>query len=156
MQACTRNNTESMLKNNFLKIKLKGTTRNPAGIGAKVYAYAGTDKFYVEQNPVRGYQSSVDNALHLGLGKHPALDSLRIIWPDNASQLLLNSGTNNTLILNIQDAKRYEPPVAGSEKLLEEIKAINFLHIENEENDFAKQFLLPHFFSLKDLQPACL
>jgi len=142
-----RNNNEILLKNNFLKIKLRGDPKNPTGIGAKVYAYAGLDAFYFEQNPVRGYQSSVDNDLHVGIGQHPSLDSLRIRWPDNTSQLVLNSKANSILTLNIQHATRYESPSVVGKKLLEETEAPDFRHIENEENDFAKQFLLPHFFS---------
>jgi hypothetical protein len=76
-----RNNSEKLLRNNFLKIKLNGDAKNRNGVGAKIYAYAGADKFYLEQNPVRGYQSSVDMILHLGLGNHSQIDSLRVVWP---------------------------------------------------------------------------
>lgn len=142
-----RNNSQELLKKNFLKIKLDGGQSNMTGIGAKIYAYAGTDKFYVEQNPVRGYQSSVDNVLHLGLGKHSTLDSLRIIWPDQTSQLIKNSAGNTTLLLSIRDAVKYSLHKNSTSPLLHEIGAIDFSHVENVENDFAKQFLLPHFFS---------
>ncbi len=142
-----RNNSETMLKNNFLRIALKGNSKNPSGIGAKIYAYAGVDQFYLEQNPVRGYQSSVGSVLHLGLGKHSLLDSVRIVWPDQTSQLLLNNQVNKTLTLRIQDSKNYNTPLEVKSQLLTEVKALDFNHRENEENDFAKQFLLPHFFS---------
>ena len=142
-----RNNSETMLKNNFLKIGLQGSTRNAKGIGAKIYAYAGGDQFYVEQNPARGYQSSVGSFLHLGLGKHTILDSLRIIWPDHTSQLLLNKQVNKTLTLRIQDSKNYSKPLEAAPALMKEVSALDFKHRENEENDFTKQFLLPHFFS---------
>ena len=142
-----RNNSEKLLKNNFLKIKLKGGANNLTGIGAKIYAYAGTDKFYLEQNPVRGYQSSVDNDLHLGLGTHSTIDSLRIIWPDHTSQVIRNSAVNTTLLLSARDAAKYTLPLYVASPLLQEINAIDFRHVENVENDFARQFLLPHFFS---------
>lgn len=142
-----RNNNEKLLQNNFLRIKIKGAVKNPAGIGAKVYAYGGEDKFYVEQSPVRGYQSSVDHVLHLGLGKHRVLDSMRIIWPDHTSQLIKNIQAKTTLTLNIQDGNRYVPLKEINFTLLEETNAFDFSHHENYENDFAKQFLLPHFFS---------
>ena len=142
-----RNNSEKLLKNNFLNIKLKGTARNATGIGARIYAYAGVDQFYVEQNPVRGYQSSVGSDLHIGLGKHQALDSLRIIWPGHTAQQLGTTAVNRTVVLSIQDSRNYDSPSGVHSKLLEEVKAIDFKHVENHENDFTRQFLLPHFFS---------
>ena len=142
-----RNNSEKLIRNNFLRIKLKGNAANTSGIGAKIYAFAGSDKFYLEQNPVRGYQSSVDYVLHLGLGKHQALDSLRIIWPDNTSQLLKSIEANKTITLVLPEAKTYESHSDDKNPLLEEVKIIDFRQVENYENDFARQFLLPHFFS---------
>ncbi len=85
-----RNNAETLLKNNYLRIQLKGESKNLFGYGAKVYAYALGQIFYVEQVPVRGYQSSVDMTLQLGLGKIKELDSLRIVWPNDRTQLLLH------------------------------------------------------------------
>ena len=142
-----RNNSETLLKNNFLNIELKGSSRNAMGIGSTIYAYAGKEQFYVEQNPVRGYQSSVGYFLHLGLGGHSMLDSLRILWPDHTSQLLLNSQVNKTIKLRIQDAKNYSVPWNITPPWMKESGAPDFKHKENEENDFTKQFLLPHFFS---------
>ena len=60
---------------NFLKVKLTGSDTNKTGIGSKVLGYAGDRKFYVEQMPTRGFQSSVDPVLHLGLGEITSLDS---------------------------------------------------------------------------------
>jgi hypothetical protein len=57
-------------------VKLIGSKNNSAAIGAKVTATAGTRTFYLEQNPVRGFQSSVDDRLNFGLGKIETIDSL--------------------------------------------------------------------------------
>ena len=43
-----------------------------------------------EQNPVRGYFSSVDQQLLFGLGKYDHIDSLVAIWPDNKKQVIKN------------------------------------------------------------------
>jgi hypothetical protein len=56
-------------ENHWLRLPLRGSKNNPWGIGAKVWAYAAGRVFYLEQNPVRGFQSSVDPVLSLGLGK---------------------------------------------------------------------------------------
>jgi hypothetical protein len=142
-----QNNSERLSKNNYIKIKLNGKKENPIGIGAKVYAFAGNDSYYLEQNPTRGYQSSVYGELHLGLGDHKTVDSLRIVWPDNSTQLIKSISANKTILLDSRNAsgnfdysKQNQPP-------LQETHAIEFIHHENYENDFLKQFLLPHFYS---------
>jgi enediyne biosynthesis protein E4 len=143
-----RNNSEQLLKNNFLKIKLKGTRQNSFGIGTKIYAYKNKSKFYLEQNPVRGYQSSSDHVLHLGLGDVEELDSIRIIWPDDNTQRLVNVKANQQLNVSYENATNERLPGRVKNTLLEESpNGIQFTHRENEVNDFTRQFLLPHFYS---------
>jgi hypothetical protein len=142
-----RNNAEKMLRNNFVRIKLTGTAKNRNGLGATVRAYAGMDRFYLEQNPVRGYQSASDNVLVLGLGKHDRLDSLRITWSDFSSQLLTDVEVNKTIGVFAREATPYNNKPTPASPLLEETQAIDFVDHEKEENDFTRQFLLPHFFS---------
>lgn len=141
-----RNNSNS-IDNHYIKINLKGSDQNNKGIGAKVFVYAGANQFYVEQTPVRGYQSSMIGAVHLGLGKIVILDSLRIIWPNQTSELLVNVKTNTTLQLSSENATYYLKPSSHSRPLLQQVNAIEFVHQENEENDFLRQSLLPHFYS---------
>jgi len=144
-----RNNSETHTTNSYLKIRLSGNKENIKGIGSKVYAYAGKKRFYLEQTPVRGYQSSVDFELHLGLGNLAAIDSLRIVWPNDATQVLTNVKSNQLITLDLKNAsgifsysnKSSEPA------LLEEVAVAAYEHIENNENDFLQQFLLPHFYS---------
>lgn len=148
-----RNNGETLLKNHFERIRLLGDPKNSYGFGAKVYAYAGGKTFYVEQSPVRGYQSSVDLILHIGLGDITGLDSLRVIWPDDRTQLLLSVRTDQLLTLHIGDAneKYVYPAAAGSiagDALLAPLANVpDYTHRENPENDFARQHLLLHLYS---------
>ncbi len=144
-----RNNGETLLKNNFLRLQLHGSKQNAFGFGAKVYAYNKGNVFYYEQLPVRGYQSSVDMTMHIGLGNIMQLDSLRIIWPTDETQLLLNVKADHTLQLNISDAKgkynyltKTTIPFFTSDSV-----TLNYTHKENYVNDFARQLLLPHFYS---------
>ena len=85
--------------------------------------------------------------LHLGFGKIEILDSLRIIWPDQTSELLVNVKTNMTLQLSLKNANDYLKPSSRILPLLKQVKVIDFVHLENEENDFLRQSLLPHFYS---------
>ena len=145
-----RNNSEQLIKNNFLRVQLRGDVKNSLGIGSKVLLYAGGQKFYQEQLPVRGFQSSVDPVLHFGLNNKTTIDSLVIIWPDDKAQLLKNVKVNQTLRVNKKDATLtfaypIHPPING---LFEKNNtAINYIHKENEFNDFGVQPLLPHYYS---------
>ena len=82
------NNSEQLIKNNFLRVQLLGDVKNSLGIGTKILLYAGNEKFYQEQLPVRGFQSSVDPVLHFGLNSKTIIDSIVIIWPDDKLQVL--------------------------------------------------------------------
>ena len=54
---------------NFLKVVLEGRGANRFGVGARVAVYAGRETIVQEQIPTRGWLSSVDNRLHVGLGQ---------------------------------------------------------------------------------------
>jgi hypothetical protein len=152
-----RNNGAMLVKNNFLRIKLKGDQRNPFGVGAKVYGYGGDQVYYQEQLSARGYQSGVDMTLHIGLGKLPELDSLRIIWPDDRTQLLTHVRANQTMTLALPDADGkwiYGGPAglrtggpAGSHLLDSVPGALDCVHQENPERDFTRQHMLNHYYS---------
>jgi hypothetical protein len=100
-----KNNSEQRSTNNYLRIQLKGDAQNGTGIGSKITLYCKKDKFYQEQMPVRGFESSVDQVLNFGLGKYTTIDSVLIIWPDDRKQLLQNVKSNQSLVLKISDAR---------------------------------------------------
>jgi hypothetical protein len=158
----------------FVSLKLVGDTLNPAGFGAKVFLYANGQMQMQEENPVRGYFSSVDRQLLFGLGANPKVDSIRVIWPDGSTQILTNVGADRFLTLSKKDASKVlqagasaaasKPvEVTGSkpgpapifalgeqEPMLSDITAelgVQYRHQENPFDDFALQRLLPHKYS---------
>ena len=146
-----RNNSESVTRNHFLKIKFDGTGLNKGGIGAKVEITCQGKSQYQEFQPSRGYMSSMDHVIIFGLGKNTIIDSLKVTWPDLREQVLVNIGADQTLTLHNGDA------VPASEKImpsynalfipLNNKKILEFKHQENIYNDFKKQILLPHMLS---------
>jgi hypothetical protein len=143
------NHADKNADNHWLRLSLQGTAGNPWGIGAKVWAYAGGQVFYLEQNPVRGFQSSVDPVMSLGLGKNARLDSLVIVWPNDGKQVLPNVAANQTLSLKIADATaRWQYARFYTPGIFTEMRdALPFRHTENENNDLKKQSLMPWFYS---------
>src|SRR5256714_6983816 len=77
-----RNNARTLSKNRYLQVKLDGDGKNRFAIGAKVTLRIGKDSLYQEEQPTRGFQSSVDYVLTFGVGARDTVDALRVEWPD--------------------------------------------------------------------------
>ena len=95
-----KNNSETLSKNNWLRIHLQGDAKNERGIGAKVKLYCKGQQFFQEESPVRGFQSSTDPVLNFGIGKNSIIDSVLVIWPNDNFQKLSNVKPNQTLTVN--------------------------------------------------------
>lgn len=145
-----RNNAGKLFPgNHYLKIKLQGSSKNLEGIGAKVKLYCSNQLYYQEQFPVRGFQSSVDQVLNFGIGKHTVIDSIIVIWPDDKMQKLHLIKANQLLILKWSEANlkwKYDS-VGVTKKYFVPSKVINFEHKENDFDDFKVQPLLPNYLS---------
>ena len=140
-----RNNSEKQPGKNYISLKLEGTGKNLYGIGSIVRLYY-DDKIVVqEQNPSRGFQSSMDYVMNIGLGEVTKIDSLRIIWPDDSTQKLENVKVNQFLSLRQEDAtQKYKTAKKVTPKqLLTEINNKNMItHFENDYSDFDYEGLI--------------
>jgi len=90
-------------KSNYLTLRLEGDSLNKEGIGAVVHAYSKGLTQMVEQYPVRGYLSTVDDRLHFGFGTG-GVDSLKIVWPDGRLQVMVHPPVDTILTLRYTDA----------------------------------------------------
>ncbi len=70
----------------FLHVRLVGTKSNRMGVGARVVARAGADRYTGEMACGSGYLSQSEPAVHLGLGTHERVDRLEVRWPSGAVQ----------------------------------------------------------------------
>lgn len=138
-----QNEANTKLGNQFLKLKLNGENENKMGIGAKVYLFAPGNSQYQEQMPTRGYQSNVSFTMNFGLGKNTKIDSIRIVWNSDKSQVLKNIKANQTLILEEKNALKKTNPVNPKNTFFEETKSpiISFQN-KTTHNDFKRQPLL--------------
>lgn len=134
---------------NFVKIKLKGQGGNPFGVGAKVYVYANGQVQYQEFTPTRGFQACMYDDLHFGLGKTAIIDSVRVLWPSNKSQLLTKVALNKIQLAEEKNAVPFNPALLlpHSKPIFEETETIDFVHHENPLIDFNTQILLPYLYS---------
>lgn len=157
-----RNELRSSVKDsihNFLTFLLKGDSLNREGLGAKLSLYADGKIQYLEQDPVRGYMSSVDYRPHFGIGNALLADSLRITWPGGKVQVLRNIAANQFITLYQKDAVMPLALIPGSlptggiiaaQKNFTDISAelhSSFRHNETYYFDFGHQRLLPQKYS---------
>ena len=146
-------NKDTVIANNFLKIKLEGNTNNRFGIGTKVIIP--TEKYgkiVQEMMPTRGYQSTVDYGLLVGLGDIKTVKTLTVVWPGGASQTLTNVPSNQTLTVKQAEASEtYEyPKTSTAEAIFTEYvdtTSIDFKHKENKYVEFNREPLIPHMAS---------
>ncbi len=145
-----RNNAPKDSTSHFLRIKLNGLRLNPFGVGAAVTVYAGGQAFHREQNPTRGWLSSVDQVLHVGLGPISTVDSVVVTWPGNKHQRVLEAKIDATLdIREIDQSDRWLTEKESLNWYSASSDAIPFKHQENDFNVLETQRLIPHMNSTR-------
>jgi len=134
---------------NYLRIKFQGPAGNPQGIGATVWIYSGREVRYAEQQVQRGYLSSIDPVLHVGLGAINAIDSLVIMWPGQKVQSVPNPPVNEVVTLSYSTAStRQTRSQQPSTLLAEDGRLPKFIQPERDYVDYKfGQPTLPHKFS---------
>ena len=140
--------------NHFLQIKFKGDKKNINGLGAVVHIYYDHGKQQVyENNPYRGYLSSMQGIAHFGLNNITVVDSLVVQWNNGKQQTLVNVHSNQLITVNMADAGipySFQQPVIAANALFREItksSGISFNQYDYNFIDFDIQHLLPHKLS---------
>ncbi|MDX1470534.1 MAG: VCBS repeat-containing protein [Flavobacteriaceae bacterium] len=138
------NNANQIKSNNFLKVKLNGKTSEDF---AKVKIVYNDSSQFVENKRVRGYMSAVDDDVLFGLGNHEVIDSLIVTWQSGKSQILTKIPANNVVELKEAEANlelqthdnEYEFKKVNSKDI-----GLDYVHKENQFDDFAEEILLPY------------
>ena len=135
-------------KHHFVNIKLEGPKSNPHGLGAKIYVETEEYSLFHEQTLVRGFQSSIDPRVHLGLGGSERIKSLRIQWPGGQSQTLLDVEVDQFITFKEAEAVEDAFEMPNQESFFESMtNTVAYSHQENEYDDFRREVLLPHKMS---------
>lgn len=145
-------------RNNYLKVRLKGTGYNTFGIGAKVKLITKNGTiFFQEAFQGRGFQSSVDPVLHFGLGPSEQVD-VEVAWPDQTRQILRDIPVNQTITVNQEESNQNSLPRSdvASDKMFilldEQALGLDFMHQGTVSRDRISSPLMPH--TLSNLGPA--
>ena len=150
MQNDANDSDDKKRNTNYLTLQLQGDATNKNGIGAKVFAYTKGLMQMIEQEPVRGYLSTVDNRLHFGLA-NSRVDSLKIVWPDKKEQVINHPAINTIVNINYKEAvnknegEKPLPVPVFSDVTADE--KVDFHHKETFFFDYAFQPLLQQKYS---------
>jgi enediyne biosynthesis protein E4 len=149
-----RNNTmeETPEKARYLRVSFEGKGLNKGGLGARIEGvFVDGTHFYYENNPYRGYLSSVEPVAHIGLGAKQKIKELRIVWPNDSMQVITNPGNNQMIKASITKANLpYQSLFTQSPSLFSDIsERVNLTDIHKEMDfiDFNFQSTTPHKMS---------
>lgn len=141
-----RNNQEKLEERHHMKVRLVGKAQNPFGVGAKVWLQAGGKTFFYEAYPQRGYLSSVDPVLTIGLGGAARIDELRVVWPDGSESTELNLDADREVIVEQAKSKpSIDKKAVPNPTLVRDVtngSGLDFVHRENAFVDYKTQRLL--------------
>lgn len=149
-----RNNQNDLQKNNFLKIRLRGKGLNTYGLGAKIKVHADSAEIFQEAYFTRGYESSVEPVITVGVGKAALIQALTVYWPDGSQSQLTNVNANQAIVVDQEKASPEKRITSAqpNQTLLRDVSGtsgIDFRHRENNFIDFKMQRLL--YFQLSRL-----
>lgn len=152
-----QNNSSGKKDLHYLKIRFEGDRQNTQGIGAKVTVGAASGKQWQEQYLNRGFQSTVDPVMHIGLGKDSVVNDLTVRWPGGKVSYLQNLKADTTVVIkeNTAVASVEDSAQAGNPMFADITKesGIDYTHKESGFVDFSVNSLLP--FQLSKTGP-CL
>ena len=146
------NNTTAAGTNKSVQLKLNGPAKNRNSLGAKLVVYAGNERRTYEKQPVRGFQSSMEIPLHVGLGTAPP-DSMHLVWPDNSFQKLEWKASDSMISVSYVAGLppfNYAALQQQSSPQLQDVTAQTGLLFKHEENpfvEFDREPLIPFMVS---------
>lgn len=149
-----QNKTSNKSSESFLQIKLKGPPSNINAVGAKVIVYADSGIRTYEKYPVKGFQSSMEIPIHVGLNK-TKVDSMFLIWPDNSYQQIQFEGKRHLSISYQKDLQKFDYTILtrlGKNTVTPFVDItqkvnLHYRHKENPFVEFDREPLIPHMVS---------
>ena len=138
-----------------LRVNLEGSKENINAVGARVILYSGNEIRTYEKNPAKGFISSMEVPLLIGI-KNTKVDSMFLIWPDNTFERMQVDTTKLRVTIsykkglplfnyaNLQSV--YKNPTNPVADITKET-GLEYLHKENRFVEFDREPLIPHMVS---------
>ena len=151
-----QNNTRQQTGNHYIGTMLKGRGQNTFAVGSTVKVYQGSQVFTREIIPSRGFQSSMDYKVLIGLGKQIKVDSMVVLWPDRTTTTYHQPKVDSVYTINEATVQKKQPPTqspislslrGAGEALFTQIPASFEKHTEDDYVDFFYERNVPEMVS---------
>src|SRR5262249_23074555 len=127
-------------ENHFLQVVFAGDSLNRNGFGAFVELHYdhGRQQVY-ENNPYRGYLSTIEDIAHFGVGRVRTVDSVVVKWPNGKMQVLTNVAADQRMTVDVRDAQLpygFERPQLARTALFRNVTDSLGMRYRQEERDY--------------------
>jgi enediyne biosynthesis protein E4 len=153
-----RNNSRETGHNHYMAITVKGKQINRFAVGSKIKVYAGNQVFSRELVPSRGFQSSVDYKIIIGLGQTKLIDSMILTWPDRSFSKYEHPSIDTAYTITQPDKNTPTVYTASStiaDPVFEAVKSNFDKHREDDYIDFYYERNIPRLLSREGPRAAC-
>lgn len=149
------NHTANTFAKSSVRFHFKGTPENINAIGARVVLFAGKEIRTYEKFPVRGFLSSMEIPLEIGV-RNLKPDSVFVIWPDRTCQKIEPTALTGDIRcvyrkgLPLFNFALLRKPSGVNSFRMQDLTAqsgLNFVHQENHFVEFDREPLIPHMVS---------
>lgn len=130
---------------NYVKIKLVGEGGNTFAIGSRVSVSSPQHTWNLENQPARGFQSSMDPVMVIGVGDAEQVD-IEVTWADGKISRMSNVSTNQMLTIEAAAAESSTAAAAvqQSSPFQQVSPGLDYRHQENKYIDFNRERLVYH------------
>ncbi|MCX6140093.1 MAG: VCBS repeat-containing protein [Candidatus Kapabacteria bacterium] len=135
----------------WIGLQLVGPSLNVMAIGARVNVYSGGSSLVREVSAARGFLSSSDTRIVVGLGSTDGVDSVVVRWPTGTVSIHkgLKLNSYSTITMPIDAAPWSMPAKVKSLMSYVPSRTVPFFHREDSYDDFKRERLLPYRLSLE-------
>ena len=149
-EACSVYENKTPTTTHRAAIRLVGTQSNRSGFGAKVVISAGGQQQTRWLSPARGFFSSDEPVIFVGLGSATTIDTVTVHWPSGIIQSVsaLAAGKTHTLREEGIAGTTADPATAAATPLFQRSPALaTAKHEDPPFDDFQREPLLPNKLS---------
>ena len=145
-----RNNSRELNHNHYIGLELKGGPANRFAVGSTVRIYSNGQVLTRELIPSRGFQSSMDYKIIVGLGKNASVDSMIIQWPERSLSKYIRPAVDTVYHIDEGREAKYNGTtvVMTPEKaLFDSVKTVFEKHTDDDYVDFFYERNIPKMLS---------
>lgn len=144
-----RNNLNEQKSVNYFRVRPEADGEGIVNLGTKVEIKTELGNQLYEISIMRGMYSTSENIAHFGLGDQIKVDELKITWPDGKISIYHDLPVNQTFVAPYSQAEDKADQRHVQNPIFHKCPSmpINYIHQENEYDDYTTQVLLPYKMS---------